>query len=626
MKTGRNDPCPCGSGKKYKNCCLVKERAPQTAASLYLPSEMSLNDKVLSYLDQERFDWDYEEAQDLWYTSLGTHKDGETREGVLFTVWFIQDYRLSYGKTLLELFYDERRHNLDALEAEILEALLGARLGMYEVNSVKEGTGVGLTEIFTGEECFAYDVSASRSLVKWDIVLAWVFRVRGLNRLQGAALIFASTAKEALISLGEELFKQYRRSRPDASWAKFMKEEGYRFNAAHDVLEKRFEEMQLITVEGDELVYSRAVYRVKDFEKASRKLDRLKSLFRVDETEEDGGSSEVHYSWATSMEEGGPKTERRGREALVISTHLEDLDGPRLRSLGDIVITSEELSIECLSRERLEKGKRMLQRALGDSIEHLYSEYRDVRDVSEDKEDEAKGRPEEAEGYVLPPEVSRRLTLDSLDDHYRKWLGTPIPALKGVSPREASKTREGRTVLKELLKSLENIELRRWRSEGVGYPVDKLRRELDMVEPALEVISSASFYSNDSEKTKVNWLCYELAMGIYDKIMEEEDEEFMRNIFDVGVVTEFSIHLSKRIGGSLTRKPSGRIDEDYAIRSSKRFFPGLTRRVHDIMVKVVSEAVKELLEICESCPTRCLYEKNARCTMFDEGGFPDLLR
>jgi preprotein translocase subunit SecA len=20
-KTGRNDPCPCGSGKKFKNCC-----------------------------------------------------------------------------------------------------------------------------------------------------------------------------------------------------------------------------------------------------------------------------------------------------------------------------------------------------------------------------------------------------------------------------------------------------------------------------------------------------------------------------------------------------------------------------------------------------------------------------
>jgi uncharacterized protein len=23
-KTGRNDPCPCGSGRKYKKCCLSK--------------------------------------------------------------------------------------------------------------------------------------------------------------------------------------------------------------------------------------------------------------------------------------------------------------------------------------------------------------------------------------------------------------------------------------------------------------------------------------------------------------------------------------------------------------------------------------------------------------------------
>jgi uncharacterized protein YecA (UPF0149 family) len=24
QKVGRNDPCPCGSGKKFKNCCLRK--------------------------------------------------------------------------------------------------------------------------------------------------------------------------------------------------------------------------------------------------------------------------------------------------------------------------------------------------------------------------------------------------------------------------------------------------------------------------------------------------------------------------------------------------------------------------------------------------------------------------
>ena len=26
-KTGRNDPCPCGSGQKYKRCCLPRDEA-----------------------------------------------------------------------------------------------------------------------------------------------------------------------------------------------------------------------------------------------------------------------------------------------------------------------------------------------------------------------------------------------------------------------------------------------------------------------------------------------------------------------------------------------------------------------------------------------------------------------
>jgi tetratricopeptide (TPR) repeat protein len=28
-KPGRNDPCPCGSGKKYKKCCLTNEQAAE---------------------------------------------------------------------------------------------------------------------------------------------------------------------------------------------------------------------------------------------------------------------------------------------------------------------------------------------------------------------------------------------------------------------------------------------------------------------------------------------------------------------------------------------------------------------------------------------------------------------
>ncbi|MEE2775286.1 MAG: SEC-C metal-binding domain-containing protein [Acidobacteriota bacterium] len=30
-RPGRNERCPCGSGKKYKQCCLAKDRAADSA-------------------------------------------------------------------------------------------------------------------------------------------------------------------------------------------------------------------------------------------------------------------------------------------------------------------------------------------------------------------------------------------------------------------------------------------------------------------------------------------------------------------------------------------------------------------------------------------------------------------
>ncbi len=33
MKPGRNDRCPCGSGKKYKNCCADKTSSNMSFAS-----------------------------------------------------------------------------------------------------------------------------------------------------------------------------------------------------------------------------------------------------------------------------------------------------------------------------------------------------------------------------------------------------------------------------------------------------------------------------------------------------------------------------------------------------------------------------------------------------------------
>ncbi len=45
MKVGRNDPCPCGSGKKYKHCCIDKDNAGLKYKQRSLPD----NDEIRKY-------------------------------------------------------------------------------------------------------------------------------------------------------------------------------------------------------------------------------------------------------------------------------------------------------------------------------------------------------------------------------------------------------------------------------------------------------------------------------------------------------------------------------------------------------------------------------------------------
>lgn len=56
----------------------------------------------------------------------------------------------------------------------------------------------------------------------------------------------------------------------------------------------------------------------------------------------------------------------------------------------------------------------------------------------------------------LSPEQERVLVHQGLDDHYRRVLNEPIPALGGKSPRAAARTARGREKAAVWLKTLEN--------------------------------------------------------------------------------------------------------------------------------------------------------------------------
>lgn len=52
QKVGRNDPCPCGSGKKYKACCLKKEQAKRAPRSMKMRSVKTLQGGISNMLNQ----------------------------------------------------------------------------------------------------------------------------------------------------------------------------------------------------------------------------------------------------------------------------------------------------------------------------------------------------------------------------------------------------------------------------------------------------------------------------------------------------------------------------------------------------------------------------------------------
>ncbi len=88
MKTGRNDPCPCGSGKKYKHCCLSVARA--------------VNNELSDLLSEQKFD-SIEEMQAATDTLVA--KQNQTAQDDFLVLSSEQVYRmLHFAYNTPELF------------------------------------------------------------------------------------------------------------------------------------------------------------------------------------------------------------------------------------------------------------------------------------------------------------------------------------------------------------------------------------------------------------------------------------------------------------------------------------------------------------------------------------------
>lgn len=134
----------------------------------------------------------------------------------------------------------------------------------------------------------------------------------------------------------------------------------------------------------------------------------------------------------------------------------------------------------------------------------------------------------------------------------------------------------------------------------------------------ISMIKPTSFYSSESEKTKLNWFCYELSVGIYDDMKEDIGKQLTKHKIGDEVLAAFSIYISTNMKEIILQKLSGRIEKVYfSYEMIKSYFPNLDDKFIDKMLDSISETWDKQLT-CEICPTRCISEKDAYCTMFND--------
>jgi len=473
-KVGRNDPCPCGSGKKYKKCCLNRDELKEPVKTSATPKEIEMRDRLISFSGKEKYKKEFEKAYSLfWRRSFSQPlvlDEKDERDFPLFLEWFIHDFSLWNGMTIVEEFYHEKKEKLSEEEISLLKHEIASYLSLYEVTSVNPGVGLRLKDLFTGEEMDVLEVRGSLAAVKWDMFFARVIRMGDVNKLSGVVSLIPRRMKENVLSSVNEVWKRFKSETGNHGWPYFVKSNAHIIH--HLIEDQPLKEPVFVTEEYHRICSSKAVFDVDNFNAVRYRLAH-EFDFIIDEEKE---GKKILFTWLKR----GPSKHWEMQEppegsVMFRSEMIRGKGELRWTSLGTVTLTPRRLELWCLSKERLNQGKKRLFEILGDNIQHRIDTYEDVVKKAMQSSGES---PFGAEDEI--PEKFFPVFEKTMEEWVTKWVDEKIPALDGKTPREAVQTPEGREKVEELLKDWENAEERR-RKKGEPYiDINTLRQMLNL--------------------------------------------------------------------------------------------------------------------------------------------------
>ena len=222
-KPGRNDPCPCGSGKKYKQCCLGKAVEPVVGREDKRRVRIQLESVVEQYKETAEGGL---ALRVFWGPYLAkAHELADFFKQMsdrAFLEWFVLDRRREDGKRLYEHCLEQGIFSVPG-EVMYLNQLARSTMRLYEVSAVKPGTSITLRDIEQNTFSTLLHQTASRSVRQWDLAAMRLLSPDPAlpARKEGRGLMLQRAARESLLAEMKERREALSESHPDGGGDEF---------------------------------------------------------------------------------------------------------------------------------------------------------------------------------------------------------------------------------------------------------------------------------------------------------------------------------------------------------------------------------------------------------------------
>lgn len=387
--------------------------------------------------------------------------------GMLFGVVFedLLSRRLSpRNNNIVDDYLARRGWRESVVGRRYLQQLRDSVLSVYEVVAVSPGKFCELADLVRGGKIIrVHEHMGTQNMVKWDRIAARVLEMNGKHAFSGGILPFPREASQDLLSLLDKLRKQFakkhsRKRKTDVKTSPpssenpddvFLRDACPAFTSiwlVHVLEQMQAPVPEIVNRDGASLVFSetRFPFPPENAEEIAARMDAATEWVHAPQKD----------AWIWLLE---PSTNaERPRDGLAINTSLE---GQRPIS-GTLELTPGTLTLLTNSMERAERGTDMLQELLHNLIGPALSLLQTPEQLMSSQPQQGSDRKREpTEG--IDRKIEAEIILHTLDQHYRKCLDEPIPALDNKTPRQCARNKTGRKKVIEWLKQLENNELRR---------------------------------------------------------------------------------------------------------------------------------------------------------------------